>query len=145
MKNWFNWSFSAYYDRSKPTEVAAIKPWSARWRHFQPIRERLSLIPHPGWAILTAIKFDKLSTSHFIIIGRILDFQTSVQEREDIAVSLWNTTSCLKPNFCKFTRYNALWIFFQSSRPGDVRLSDRLSLIVLLQKSFYLTFRTHIW
>ena len=27
---------------SKPTAAAAIKLWNARWRHFQPIRTRLS-------------------------------------------------------------------------------------------------------
>ena len=36
------WSFSAYFHCSKPTEAAAIRVWSARWRHFEPIRARLS-------------------------------------------------------------------------------------------------------
>ena len=40
-QNLFFWSFSAYFHSSKPTEAAAKTFWSARWRHFQPIRGRL--------------------------------------------------------------------------------------------------------
>ena len=44
-QNWFIWSFSAYFYCSNPTEAATIRLWSARWRHFQPIRARLSRNP----------------------------------------------------------------------------------------------------
>ena len=44
-QNWFIWSFSVYLHCSKPTEAAIIKLWNARWRHFQPIRARLSRNP----------------------------------------------------------------------------------------------------
>ena len=44
-QNLFIWSFSAYFHCSKPTEAAAVRLWCARWRHFQPIRGRLSRNP----------------------------------------------------------------------------------------------------